>query len=512
MRALTIRAAASLLVTASLTLAAQANDLLVMPYACAMIGGRPTLAPAPEQGHRIIGQRERRNFTACSPVNPDMCRSWTVYRFELDCDGARVPWVSVVAAAAEQDRHGWLEDGRLRLRMGLRWNFAPDDPCAREPGYRDGLGFGRMRRYCADRRALTPTPVVDMPFGFAPMLGIDAVFVNAAGLSVGTAPSPPPVANVPAPPPKIARVEPPQAQRPVPAPPAPARPERPDFPIAKEVPARAPQPSPPQAAIQPAPQVAPPPPPVQVTRAPPPAAPAPQAAPPAPSSGPVMPKIINRPETATTDVAEKMPPETTAPNAEASKAAATPPPPPKEGGRQEPAPLPKADLEREDASIRVNLLGAVRGPALSAVAAFAGLALLLLAGFTLARRRDRLRHAGMGPRDFAWVPLGGRQKRGNLLLPGPAGANPQPPAPRGPMPPALATLGMPRTRAEALQVLGMGVTPDANEIAMKKIVDGLRLNWHPDLAKDERDRALRELRLKQINAAWELIQGKRVEA
>ena len=60
-------------------------------------------------------------------------------------------------------------------------------------------------------------------------------------------------------------------------------------------------------------------------------------------------------------------------------------------------------------------------------------------------------------------------------------------------------------------MLGMGVSPDATEMAMKKIVDGLRQSWHPDFAKDEADRQLREFRLKQINAAWELIQGKRLE-
>jgi hypothetical protein len=70
---------------------------------------------------------------------------------------------------------------------------------------------------------------------------------------------------------------------------------------------------------------------------------------------------------------------------------------------------------------------------------------------------------------------------------------------------------MPRTRSEAVEVLGMGVMPGASEAAMKKIVDGLRLSWHPDLAQDETDRQLRELRTKQINAAWDIIQGKRVE-
>jgi DnaJ-class molecular chaperone len=77
------------------------------------------------------------------------------------------------------------------------------------------------------------------------------------------------------------------------------------------------------------------------------------------------------------------------------------------------------------------------------------------------------------------------------------------------MPPADWRREMPRTRGEAIEVLGMGVMPGASEAAMKKIVDGLRLSWHPDLAQDEADRQLRELRTKQINAAWDIIQGKR---
>ena len=60
---------------------------------------------------------------------------------------------------------------------------------------------------------------------------------------------------------------------------------------------------------------------------------------------------------------------------------------------------------------------------------------------------------------------------------------------------------IPGTRAEALQVLGMGVTQDASVAAIKKIIDGLRQSWHPDHASDEADRQTRELRLKQINAA-----------
>jgi hypothetical protein len=68
---------------------------------------------------------------------------------------------------------------------------------------------------------------------------------------------------------------------------------------------------------------------------------------------------------------------------------------------------------------------------------------------------------------------------------------------------------MPRTRAEALEVLGMELAPDINEAAIKKIIDGLRMSWHPDRATDDADRAARELRLKQINAAWGIIAGPR---
>jgi DnaJ-class molecular chaperone len=70
---------------------------------------------------------------------------------------------------------------------------------------------------------------------------------------------------------------------------------------------------------------------------------------------------------------------------------------------------------------------------------------------------------------------------------------------------------MPTTREEALEVLGIGIAPSANATAIKKIVDGLRMSWHPDHATDETDRALREHRSKQINAAWDILQGQRAE-
>lgn len=518
MRALTRRAGVSLLLATSLQLAgpaALADELLVMPYACTIVGGRPLLTRAPEQSYRVIGRREQRTHTACSPANPEMCRNWTVHRFDLECEGARVPWVSVVASIAEETtRRAWIEDGRLLLRMQPSWSFQADDPCARPRGFDDRFGFGRMRRYCADRRAMAPPPIVEMPFGFAPMLGIDGIFVQSSGPSTGPAmPSPPPVAATP-PPPKIARAEPPQPPKAEPAPLPAARPE--------PQPERAAKDASPQNAAAPKPTVAPTP---QATPAAPAAkspSPPPHAPPPTAAAGtPVIPKIINRPDTASTNVPEQNRPLTTVPKAdvpgpEASRNAANPPP--KEVVQPQAPIPPKADTEPNNTSITVSLLSVVASPT-TGVIAFAGLALILLAAFAVARRRERL--AGGQAHDIGSVSLS--RTRGQLVpAAGPRRpSSAAPPPPPSPTPPAQQSAAqrtspawvdrIPQTRAEALQMLGMGVSRDATETAMKKIVDGLRLSWHPDLAKDEADRQLREYRLKQINAAWDLIQGKRLE-
>jgi hypothetical protein len=134
-----------------------------------------------------------------------------------------------------------------------------------------------------------------------------------------------------------------------------------------------------------------------------------------------------------------------------------------------------------------------------------------------------MRDARRGPRDLAAVSLDGKRAKPTAR---------KPDAPRGPPPnAAVSAMGrgpdrnsgsgggtgpvaqwsdrMPQSKVEALQVLGMGLAPSATEAAIKKVVDGLRQSWHPDLAQDEADRALRELRSKQINAAWDLLRPPR---
>lgn len=66
------------------------------------------------------------------------------------------------------------------------------------------------------------------------------------------------------------------------------------------------------------------------------------------------------------------------------------------------------------------------------------------------------------------------------------------------------------TRLEAYAFLG--VNASSSEPVLKKTVNALRQCWHPDLAANEEDRRLREIRIRQINAAWDLISGKQMSA
>jgi hypothetical protein len=507
----------------ALPAAARADELLVMPYACTMEGRQPVLTPGPDQGHRIIGPREQRKFSACSQVNAGMCQQWTVQRFDLDCDGARVPWVSVVAATNEGRRNAWLLDGRLVLRMGPKWSLPPDDPCASEPDEDNRAGYRRMRRYCADQLATAPPAVVEMPFGYAPMFGIQGIFVQAAP-GVGSAPPPlPPIAAAAPPPPaRSAASEPLQGLFSA-APPV-SEPAREPPSMAKRSPPH-PQPagqppSPPKVAAPPARPATVPPAPKAASAAPASAlaaAESPKAAPPEAKPAPRGPNLGPR-------LIAPNPPAKAAPAAPVAKAAATGPSGDNvavSGATSVPkaaaSPSPSSSAQPEGGTAGISLLSVFRATTTGALVAFAGLALGLLSAFALARRREQAEDARRRPRDLSAVSLDGRRGKPQVRS-GSAGgavapaATAQMPAPSGSAG-ALAKWGdrMPHTRAEALQVLGIGVAPSATEAAIKKVVDGLRQSWHPDMAKDEADRALRELRCKQINVAWDLLRGQRAE-
>jgi hypothetical protein len=461
------------------------DDLLVMPYACAIVDGRALLTPAQNQGHRIIGAREQRSFRACSTIDPTLCRQWTIHRFDMDCDGTPLPWATVVANA-RPDR-AWLENGRLHVRMPPNWNLAADDPCAGGQRWR----YGHLPRYCADRRALTPPASVEMPSGFAPLLGIDAIFVTPKSASQVAAYS----SQLPAATPFSANVarsasEPQQSEAPKPS-------------VHEPPPAQEPAANPGLSS----------------------AAPTAAALP-----TPVVPRIINRPqqsEAPKPSVHEPPPATEPAANPELSTAAPTPAALPtpvvpriinRPGAVAEPTPiLPATAAAQTTSSVReapgLSIPPDAAGPGSISLssprAAVAVVASVLVALTTVVVLLARGRRPRVGPnRDIARVSIGEPRRERTVVPRAPAAPEPSPiwSTAAGSRP--TWNEEVPRTRSDALRVLGMGVTADANLAAIKKIVDGLRQTWHPDLARHPSEREVREQRMKQINVAWDILAAK----
>lgn len=75
---------------------------------------------------------------------------------------------------------------------------------------------------------------------------------------------------------------------------------------------------------------------------------------------------------------------------------------------------------------------------------------------------------------------------------------------------ASASADPPSSVFEAYRVLGLNT--EAPPAAVKKVVDALRMSWHPDHARSEADRRHREERIKQINAAWDILKNARAAA
>jgi len=152
----------------------------VMPFACRADGGRVLLSPGPMQSYSIVGAHERRNFTACSPARPNRCRSFDLHRFEIDCGGATVNWLAVVAALGPwTDRPYSIRGGRVRIEAGPRYYGAPM-PCRVPVPYGPARLYGPRGFYGAPafygpRFMVVPCPgpaprqFVNLPRGFAPI-------------------------------------------------------------------------------------------------------------------------------------------------------------------------------------------------------------------------------------------------------------------------------------------------------------------------------------------------------
>ncbi len=150
--------------------------------------------------------------------------------------------------------------------------------------------------------------------------------------------------------------------------------------------------------------------------------------------------------------------------------------------------------------------------AIASGAVAAVVALLGLAAFGLWRRQRVTAIAA--PRDISSITLERTATPSTISRVPVRAEHATPPAQFSPQPePSFAAIEefpVPKTYEQALKVLG--AAPEASVVAIKKIVDGLRQNWHPDHASSEPDRVYRERRLQQINAAWDIVAKQRAAA
>ncbi len=462
-----------------------------MPYSCSVAGGKPVLARSADRGHRIIGRREQRRFTACSPTRRAHCRRWTIHRFNVDCGGTTIPWMSVVAAS-DKKRRAWVDGDTFAIRMPRSWTMDPNDPCARFHRFDERRRYGPRERYCAERRANAPRPLVRMPPGFAPTFGIDAIFVqdksgrdavasveNSDDIEQGTRLNETPVITPP--PPGQHRKEP-----------------RPSLPASEP------------AADKGEPKVTQP----EETKLA-----ASQEESPSDSEGATPVTVINATDQEATATTAKTAIDTSGPAQTGAQTKGEIKLVDVGAGLQQSTQTPTADAKTETGSIGQTNTAELHkknspNPLPYLLAGLAAAGLLVLAGWMMSRRQFPTPKPAT-VRDIASVTLTGNKnaktsRSRDVVIAKPKAVSAprqyEPEKIKRPQPPST-TIGdaIPKSREEAFAILGMSVKPDASEVAIKKIVDGLRLSWHPDHAKDAADRQTRELRTKQINAAWEIL-------
>lgn len=497
-------AVATAFILLQLSAAAQAEHL-VMPYACRIERGRVTLSPAPERSYAILGARSERPFTWCPP-GTGPCRIRMVHRFDLSCDGARVPWLAVASAAARtRSQTLSIENGRLRMATARSGDLVedcaalrpagsdPDRACRLRPGGRAGL------------------MVANLPAGFAPL--------NDLGARIVFQPPKPALSAPPAIVPATATAQ---------AAPAGTDAVRPTFSATAEP--RQPLPSaagsgPPQLAAVPAAD------PVALILAS-----ADKEA--ARSPGSVQSAASHPPGSHATEIV----------SAEAADADGTTADTHGLAGPIVLALLLGTVLVgagwQGHKRLRARVAPGVSQPGQGLVRG-AGRALVMdqeeRACLELGRTVEQLvRNADDRLAELtAAAPLRGvlRQEldliRMRLAESLKLADRPKPAwrQLRTRLQSAIRELhrivriaegaiasfsgahgavSTPKSREEAYDVLG--VNADVSETVLKKVVDALRMSWHPDLARGEEDRLVREERTKIINVAWDLISGKRAEA
>jgi hypothetical protein len=152
---------------------AEARERLVMPFDCGLDGGRIRVLPAVSKSYPIIGARDQEAIT-CRPPLASGCRTLMVHRFVISCGGVGVAWMRVVAAIGHTGAsRAWVDDGRLNIVLPARNPQGPGEGCY---DVAPGRGRDRLERsvvFMQDclpwRRRLADVDHVVLPEGFAPI-------------------------------------------------------------------------------------------------------------------------------------------------------------------------------------------------------------------------------------------------------------------------------------------------------------------------------------------------------
>lgn len=463
-----------LMAVAGLATQAAARDRIALGFSCNVDNGRVRIGPGADHTYPISGNRDQLPFTFCPPGDNGRCRTWLVHKFTVQCGGGRAMWNEIVAAAAGRvNGRASIENGQLLWQVSAR----PQVRYVALPrGYAPLSVIGARILVDDEVPAKTaPIPVrlpqseVSLPVAPPPVPPVPVPIAPAPAI-VTVAPIPTEPKSVASLPPQaVAVVE--EAPPPIVSPPVEREAHVPEFPVAV-------QPASWRTFVETAGAAA------AATR----------------EDGTILERnasfgALLIVATVLLLLSAIFVPRRKVGIADASFIAKTRVEPAGEGER---AIVLRTRAEGQlvaitDALDRLAAVAPLRN-ALSRdlMASERRLAVVIAAistsavdadGWTRARRRlerinldlDRLQMICEG----AVTSLSGLR---------PAGA-------------------VPRTLDEAFAALG--VAPGVGEPILKKLVEALRVSWHPDLARSDADREARTARMTEINVAWDLITGKR---
>ncbi len=159
---------------------AQAREQLVMPFDCSIEQGQLKLSPAADKAYPIIGPRDEQTLTSCGFSPSTGCRTIMAHRFDISCGGSRVSWMRVVGAIGSTAAvRSWIKDDRLNVELPSQDASAAKPVCFEGPS-RLGARTGHWRRgvvvsnTCLPHRGKSRFDQMILPVGYAPVREIGA--------------------------------------------------------------------------------------------------------------------------------------------------------------------------------------------------------------------------------------------------------------------------------------------------------------------------------------------------